>query len=209
MEDQSPVGVLVCRAGAAGLTLAINLARRRMSFRLIDKLAGPFVGSRGKGIQLRTQEVFKDHRCLVRHGISRLPQAVGGAIANERFKASPFGYFHLDIAEVRTEQGKAHLFVAVGQTSKSAFAQPREWAARRAAANLLHALVEAVQHRIHTMLTDNGMQFTDTLPSDEAPEPEAAVDAVCAARSEPRLYRGHAFDHACERHGVEHGLTKP
>ncbi len=52
--------VLICGAGAAGLTLAIDLARRGISFRLIEKLDDPFHGSRGKGIQPRTQEVFED-----------------------------------------------------------------------------------------------------------------------------------------------------
>ena len=52
--------VLVCGAGAAGLVLAIELARRGVAFRLIDKLPGPFAGSRGKGIQPRSQEVFED-----------------------------------------------------------------------------------------------------------------------------------------------------
>ncbi|MDR6870462.1 2-polyprenyl-6-methoxyphenol hydroxylase-like FAD-dependent oxidoreductase [Bosea sp. BE125] len=52
--------VLICGAGAAGLTLAIELARRGLSFRLIEKMDGPFRGSRGKGIQPRTQEVFED-----------------------------------------------------------------------------------------------------------------------------------------------------
>lgn len=60
MEDQGAAEVLICGAGAAGLTLAIDLARRGVRFRLIDKLAAPFAGSRGKGIQPRTQEVFED-----------------------------------------------------------------------------------------------------------------------------------------------------
>ncbi|HEY5337436.1 MAG TPA: FAD-dependent oxidoreductase [Rhizomicrobium sp.] len=52
--------VLICGAGAAGLTLAIELARRTIDFRLIDKSPAPFHGSRGKGIQPRTREVFED-----------------------------------------------------------------------------------------------------------------------------------------------------
>ncbi|MFT8645497.1 MAG: FAD-dependent monooxygenase, partial [Gluconacetobacter sp.] len=52
--------VVICGAGAAGLTLAVDLARRGVAFRLIDQLAEPFAGSRGKGIQPRTQEVFED-----------------------------------------------------------------------------------------------------------------------------------------------------
>ena len=60
MEVENTVDVLICGAGAAGLTLAIDLARRGVSFRLIDKLGQPFAGSRGKGVQPRTLEVFED-----------------------------------------------------------------------------------------------------------------------------------------------------
>ena len=49
------------------------------------------------------------HRCLQRHGISRLPEIAGDKPAKQPFKRYPIGYFHIDIAEVRTEQGKLHL----------------------------------------------------------------------------------------------------
>lgn len=52
--------VLIVGAGAAGLTLAIDLARRGVDFHLIEQNAQPFGGSRGKGIQPRTMEVFED-----------------------------------------------------------------------------------------------------------------------------------------------------
>jgi 2-polyprenyl-6-methoxyphenol hydroxylase-like FAD-dependent oxidoreductase len=60
MTKNSTTNVLISGAGAAGLTLAIELARRNVSFRLLDKLPQPFQGSRGKGIQPRSQEVFED-----------------------------------------------------------------------------------------------------------------------------------------------------
>ena len=60
MEVENSTDVLICGAGAAGLTLAIDLARRGVSFRLIDGLDQPFAGSRGKGVQPRTLEVFED-----------------------------------------------------------------------------------------------------------------------------------------------------
>ncbi len=60
MNQRFNTDVLICGAGAAGLTLAVELARRGVNFRLIDKLAEPFPGSRGKGIQPRTLEVFED-----------------------------------------------------------------------------------------------------------------------------------------------------
>ena len=58
-KSPDPV-VLIVGAGAAGLTLAIDLARRNVPLRLIDKAPAPFDGSRGKGIQPRTQEVLED-----------------------------------------------------------------------------------------------------------------------------------------------------
>jgi 2-polyprenyl-6-methoxyphenol hydroxylase-like FAD-dependent oxidoreductase len=52
--------VLVVGAGPSGLTLAIELARRGIDHRLIDIAPAPFAGSRGKGLQPRTLEIF-DH----------------------------------------------------------------------------------------------------------------------------------------------------
>jgi 2-polyprenyl-6-methoxyphenol hydroxylase-like FAD-dependent oxidoreductase len=60
MTRSSSTAVLICGAGAAGLTLAIDLARRGVDFVLIDKAPAPFQGSRGKGIQPRSLEVFDD-----------------------------------------------------------------------------------------------------------------------------------------------------
>ncbi len=134
------------------------------------------------------------HRCLQRHGISRLPEVGGDKPAKQPFKAYPIGYFHIDIAEVRTKQGKLHLFVAVDRTSKFAFVQVHEAANVRTAAAFLEALIAAVPYKIHTVLTDNGVQFCD-MPQ---------------LRSGPTArYRLHAFDRVCRQHDVEHRLTKP
>ena len=43
------------------------------------------------------------HRCLQRHGISRLPDVEGDKPAKKKFKRYPIGYFHIDIAEVQRE----------------------------------------------------------------------------------------------------------
>lgn len=52
--------VLIVGAGPTGLTLALDLLRRGISYRLIEAAEAPFTGSRGKGIQPRTLEVFDD-----------------------------------------------------------------------------------------------------------------------------------------------------
>jgi 2-polyprenyl-6-methoxyphenol hydroxylase-like FAD-dependent oxidoreductase len=75
---QASTEVLICGAGAAGLTLAIDLARRGVSLWLIDKLPAPFAGSRGKGVQPRTLEVFEDL------GVVDRLAAVGGPYPPQR-----------------------------------------------------------------------------------------------------------------------------
>jgi len=68
-------------------------------------------------------------------------------------------FFHIDIAEVQTAEGKLYLFVAIDRTSKFAFVQLVESANRVTASAFLVALIAAVPYKIHTVLTDNGIQF--------------------------------------------------
>jgi 2-polyprenyl-6-methoxyphenol hydroxylase-like FAD-dependent oxidoreductase len=58
--------VVIAGAGPAGLVLACDLARRGIAYRLIERDAEHFAGSRGKGLQPRTQEVFEDLGLLLR-----------------------------------------------------------------------------------------------------------------------------------------------
>jgi 2-polyprenyl-6-methoxyphenol hydroxylase-like FAD-dependent oxidoreductase len=60
ITEQLQVQVLVAGAGPAGLTMGCELARRGVSCLLAERDAGPFGGSRGKGLQPRTQEIFED-----------------------------------------------------------------------------------------------------------------------------------------------------
>ena len=52
--------VLIAGGGPTRLTLAIDLARRGVGVRVVDKAARYFAGSRGDGLQPRTLEVFDD-----------------------------------------------------------------------------------------------------------------------------------------------------
>ena len=56
----SRTDVLIVGAGPTGLTLACQLARLGVAFELIEAAPGPQPGSRGKGVQPRTLEVFDD-----------------------------------------------------------------------------------------------------------------------------------------------------
>ena len=97
------------------------------------------------------------HRCLQRHGISRLPEIEDDKPAKKKFKSYPIGYFHIDIAEVHTAEGKLRLFVAIDRTSKFTYAELHEKAGKTAAAQFLRNLIAAEPYAIHTVLTDNGI----------------------------------------------------
>ena len=76
--------VLIAGAGPAGLTLAIDLARRGVAIRVIDAASTPFAGSRGKGIQPRTLDVFDDL------GVIDAILAGGGLYPRMRYHFGPF-----------------------------------------------------------------------------------------------------------------------
>ena len=109
------------------------------------------------------------------------------------FKAYPIGYFHIDIAEVHTAEGKLYLYVAVDRVSKFAVVQVVRKTGRTSAAAFLEALIAAVPYKIHIVLTDNGIQFT--FPPRYADGPTAR-------------YVTHMFDRRCQENSIEHRLTK-
>jgi transposase InsO family protein len=106
----------------------------------------------------------------------------------KKFKAYPIGDFHLDIAEVRTEEGKLQVFVAIDRASKVASAELPTDAPKTVAAQFLRNLMAAVPYKLHTVLTDNGIQFTN--------------------RKRDQYAFQHLFDRVCQESGLEHRLTK-
>ena len=128
------------------------------------------------------------HRCLKRHGISRLPAIEGAKRQKKTFKLYPIGYFHIDIAEVRTEEGKLYLFVTIDRTCKFAYAELHAEANKMIATQFLRNLMATVPYKIHTVLTDTGIQFTN--------------------RQRDVYAFHHLLDRVCYEHGIDHRLTK-
>jgi IS30 family transposase len=109
-----------------------------------------------------------------------------------KFKRYPIGFFHIDIAEVQTTEGKLYLFVGIDRTSKFAVTQLVDKADRKTAWEFLQHMLEAVPYQVHTILTDNGIQFAEQ------------------PRNRNTIYsRPMRFDMICEANGIEHRLTKP
>ena len=132
-------------------------------------------------------------RLFQRHGISRLPDLKDEAEPKKKFKSYPIGDFHIDIAEVRTEERKLHMYVAIDRTSKFAFVKLEEKANRVTASAFLEDLIEAVPYRIHN-------PYRQWHP----------VHLSARYKDRPTArYVTHMFDMRCRENGIEHRLTKP
>jgi transposase InsO family protein len=137
------------------------------------------------------------HRCLARHGISRLPRDVERASKRKRFAETRIGYVHVDVCELRLAQGKLFMFLAIDRVSKFTHVAFFDANTKANGAAFLREVVEAFPYAIHTVLTDNGMAFAD-LPKNRGRYPEIAA-----------IFGGHVFDRVCDQHGIAHKLTKP
>ncbi len=137
------------------------------------------------------------HRCLVRHGISRLPRDEEKASRRQRFAETAIGYVHIDACELRLAEGELFLFLAIDRVSKFTHVAVFDANTEMNGAAFLREVVEAFPYRIHTVPTDDGMAFAD-LPRNRGRH--AAMEAI---------FGGHVFDRVCRETGIEHRLTKP
>lgn len=103
----------------------------------------------------------------------------------------PIGYFHIDIAEDRSEQGKLHMFVAIDRTPKFAFVELHETATTAVSREFLLRLIRAVPYKIHTVLTANDIQFTTSGASG------SALPLIRDALAKVEMFRARAFELAC------------
>lgn len=134
------------------------------------------------------------HRCLLRHGISRLPPSLERASKRGRFAETKIGYVHVDASEVCSAAGKLHLFLAIDRVSKFTYVELHPRATMLTGAAFLRGVIKAFPYAIHTVLTDNGIAFADS------PRYRHGVTAQL---------RGHAFDRVCRRYGILHKVTRP
>ena len=134
------------------------------------------------------------HRCLKRHGVSRLPvlDENGKRPARKKFKDYDIGYVHIDITEIRLGKRKLYLFVGIDRVCKYAYAELHERMTQEIARDFLGNLIADCPFKIHKILTDNGAQFTYALLAEHL-RPKNKV---------------HMFDRLCKEHKIEHRLTK-
>jgi len=137
-------------------------------------------------------------RCLVRQGLNRRPLVEVAADTGAAFDPTPFGYVHVDLKYLGKLQSVPEFaFVAIERTTRFAHVEIIPDRARATVAAAMQRFLEAFGHPVHTVLTDNGAEFTDRFA--------AGTRAGHKARPTGR----HPFDALCAARGIRHRLTRP
>ena len=145
------------------------------------------------------------HRCLQRHGISRLPDIEGDLPAKKKFKAYAIGFLHIDIAELRRGEGKLYLFLAIDRTSKFAVVRLYDEATGRTSVQFLEEVLIIVPYKLHTILTDRAIG-----PPLVRETMARGIQFAGQPRNRNTIYsRKSRFDMICDANKIEHRLTKP
>ena len=102
------------------------------------------------------------YRCYKRHGINSMeePKKVR---KKKNFKVFPPGYVHVDITELRTEEGRLYLFVGVDSTTKFCFARLYKDETADTAVKFLSEMEASFPNLVNKIFTDKeGHIFTQT-----------------------------------------------
>src|SRR3954452_17774500 len=110
------------------------------------------------------------HRCLVRHGISRLPKGDEKTSKRGRFAETRIGYVHIDPCELRLAEGKLPMFLAIDRVSQFTHVAFFDAATKMNGAAFRRAGIAGFPYAIHTVLTDNGMSCPRFLWTPYCPE---------------------------------------
>src|SRR5215471_11781506 len=136
------------------------------------------------------------HRCLQRNGISRRP-------APDKPKAGIFetasiGFIHIDVKYLPALQcRKSYVFVAIDRATRYVFVEIHSRRDGATATGFLKRFLADFPHDVHTILTDNGAEFTDRFAVDKTSKPLGKPSG------------DHPFDRLCRQRGIDHRLTRP
>ena len=134
------------------------------------------------------------HRAMKRMGIDGCLQTkVSEGYSPFHEELAP-GYIHLD-TKFLTKLGdkRSYVYVAIDRFSRYVYAEIHYDLKPSNSADFLERFLEHFHRPVHTILTDNGMEWTDR----------------CAGKVKARATGNHAVDQVCARHGVKHKLTRP
>ncbi len=137
------------------------------------------------------------HRALQRHGISARPPQEKAPFKPFTTDA-PLGFVHLDIKQLtRLDRRPAYAFVAIDRATRFVYLEilPDKTAATARA--FLEPCLKAFPCPVHTILTDNGGEWTDRFSDDKTGKPKGEPSG------------SHPVDVVCRKRAIRHKLTPP
>ena len=130
-------------------------------------------------------------------GRQRRAAAPGAEEKPELFAATAFGYVHVDLRYLAKLKGEAeYVFVAIERVTRFAWIEIMPDRTADRVARAMARFLADFGHPVHTVLTDNGSEFTDRFGGDVR---------VRHGRPSGR----HVFDQLCAAQGIKHRLTRP
>jgi transposase InsO family protein len=137
------------------------------------------------------------HRCLKRQGLSakeKRPKAPVLAFETP----TPAGFVHIDVKYLPPlNRKRAYAYVAIDRATRFAYVEILPDRKGATAAAFLQRFLASFPLSVHTVLTDNGSEFTDRF----------AVDKKLKPKDKPS--GEHPFDRLCLQHAIKHQLTRP
>jgi transposase-like protein len=136
------------------------------------------------------------HHCLKRHALNRRAKPDKPKIGV--FEQATVGFIHIDIKHLPAlQRRKSYAFVAIDRATRYVYLEIHPKRDADTAGDFLKCFLAHFPHRVHTILTDNGSEFTDRFAVDMKNKPH------------DRPSGRHPFDQVCAERGIDHRLTRP
>jgi transposase InsO family protein len=137
------------------------------------------------------------HRCLQRHRVSgRLTPAKAPAVAFQT--DTPAGFIHIDVKYLPPlNRRRSYAYVAIDRATRFVCLEILPDRRAATAAGFLQRFLNRFALKVHTVLTDNGSEFTDRFAVDKKGKPHDKPSGQ------------HPFDQACAQRAITHRLTRP
>ena len=123
-----------------------------------------------------------------------LPKEEESAPETKKFKEYPVGFAHIDMTEVRTDQGRCYLFVAIDRATKYVYVALHSKMSINESSGFLSNLMAHCPFQITKILTHNGAQFT--------------YDPLAQQLRTKNKTLPPPFDVICKEHNIKHRVTK-
>src|SRR5882757_6253331 len=136
------------------------------------------------------------HRCLRRNGLNQRPKPDKPAIGV--FEQATVGFIHIDLKHLPAlQRRKSYAFVAIDRATRYVYVEIHPKRDAKTAAGFLARFLAHFPYPVHTILTDNGSEFTDRFAVDMKNKPH------------DRPSGRHPVDRLCAQHKIDHRLTRP